>query len=256
MELSNKITVVTGAGSGIGRALCNAFAAQGARAVACIDINADSALATADAIGGHAFALDVSDDAATAAMIADVETRVGPIDLFASNAGIFMDGGPERPDADWQRIWNINVMSQVIAARHMIPRMVARGGGYMLNTASAAGLLNQVDAAPYAVSKHASVALSEWLAFTHRDDGIKVSVLCPQAVESAMTAAGAGTAGLDGIIPAADAAAACVEAVRDETFLVLPHPQVLTYMRKKTENYDRWLGGMTKLHRAYRQTTK
>lgn len=256
MELRGKIAVVTGAASGIGKALCHAIAAEGASAIACVDIDSKGAAATAAGVGGTAYSLDVSDDKATARMIEDVETALGPIDLFVSNAGIFMDGGPERPDDDWLRVWNVNVLSQVIAARHMIPRMIARGGGYLLNTASAAGVLNQVDAAPYAVSKHASVALSEWLAFTHKDDGIKVSVLCPQAVESAMTAGGAGSAGLDGIIPAAQAAADCIAALREETFLVLPHAQVLGYMRNKTENYDRWLGGMAKLNRAYRLSAK
>ncbi|MEL7090469.1 MAG: SDR family NAD(P)-dependent oxidoreductase [Pseudomonadota bacterium] len=256
MELQGKVAAVTGAASGIGKALCHAIAAEGAAAIACVDIDTIGATATAQDVGGRAYTVDVSDDAAMSKLINDVENDLGPIDLFVSNAGIFMDGGPERPDADWHRVWNINVMSQVIAARHVVPRMMSRGGGYLLNTASAAGVLNQVDAAPYAVSKHASVALSEWLAFTHKDDGIKVSVLCPQAVESAMTAGGAGSAGLDGIIPAAQAAADCIDAIRDEIFLILPHSQVLGYMRNKTENYDRWLGGMTKLNRAYRGGTK
>lgn len=256
MELRGKVAVVTGAGSGIGKALCHAIAAEGAAAIACVDIDASGAAAVAAEINGHAFALDVSDDTAMKQMIETVENDIGPIDLFVSNAGIFVDGGPERSDEDWHRVWNINVMSQVIAARHVVPKMIARGGGYLLNTASAAGLLNQVDAAPYAVSKHASVAFSEWLAFTHKDDGIKVSVLCPQAVETAMTADGAGSAGLDGIIPAAQAAADCIAAIKNEAFLVLPHPQVSDYMRKKSENYERWISGMAKLNRAFRETLK
>ncbi|PUB10156.1 SDR family NAD(P)-dependent oxidoreductase [Yoonia sediminilitoris] len=248
MEILGKICVVTGAASGIGRAICVDFAARGAQII-CVDIDGAGATRTATDVGGHAFAVDVADEEQIKQMIETVEQDIGPIDLFCANAGIFMEGGLERPNADWQRIWDINVMSHVYAARHVLPRMMARGGGYLLITASAAGLLNQIGAAPYAVSKHAAVGLAEWLAFTHADDGIKVSVLCPQAVETAMTANGAGTAGVDGIISAKTVAEACATAIRDETFLILPHPTVLGYMRNKTANYDRWIGGMRKLKR-------
>lgn len=251
MDLAGKIAVVTGAASGIGRALCYALNDAGAR-VACVDIDGAGAKETAQEIGQHAYAVDVSNEEQMKAMIETVEATVGPIALFCSNAGIFMDGGVERPNEDWQRIWDINVMSQVIAARHVVPLMIARGEGYLLNTASAAGVLNQIDAAPYAVSKHASVALSEFLSLTHGDAGIKVSVLCPQAVETAMTAGGAGSAGLDGMISAKSVAEDCLKAIRDETFLILPHPEVLGYMQMKTSNYDRWLGGMRKLNRLFK----
>ena len=145
-------------------------------------------------------------------------------------------------------------MAHVWAARHLVPRMIARGGGYLLNTASAAGLLNQVGSAPYGVTKHAAVGLAEWLALTHGDDGIKVSVLCPQAVRSEMTRGREdGVASMDGMLEPEPVADACVRTIREETFLVLPHEEVLAYMRKKTENYDRWIGGMRKLNRQYGQ---
>ena len=252
MDIKDKIIVVTGAASGIGRALAQRFAKDGAKKVICSDINAEGVAATAAEVGGIAFTTDVSKEADIQAMIEKVEAEVGPIDLFCSNAGIGYGGGAEVSDARWQRIWDINVMAHVWAARHLVPRMAARGGGYLLNTASAAGLLSQIGSAPYAVTKHAAVALAEWLAITHGDQGIKVSVLCPQAVRTAMTAGNPdGVASVDGMLEPEDAAEACVRAIEAETFLVLPHPQVLEYMRRKSADYDRWLGGMRKLNRAY-----
>jgi NAD(P)-dependent dehydrogenase (short-subunit alcohol dehydrogenase family) len=252
MQIKDKIVVVTGAASGIGRALAQRFAKEGARRVICADINADGAKATAAEVGGRAFATDVSKEADIRQLIETVEAEEGPIDLFCSNAGIGIGGGAEVEDARWQRIWDINVMAHVWAARHLVPRMAARGGGYLLNTASAAGLLSQLGSAPYAVTKHAAVALAEWLSITHGDQGIKVSVLCPQAVRTAMTAGNPdGVASVDGMIEPEEAADACMKAIEAETFLVLPHPQVLDYMRRKTDNYDRWLGGMRKLNRRY-----
>jgi NAD(P)-dependent dehydrogenase (short-subunit alcohol dehydrogenase family) len=252
MEIAGKIVVVTGAASGIGRALAQRFAKDGAKRVICADINGEGAKATADAIGGRAFTTNVAKEADIQSLIETVEAEEGPIDLFCSNAGIGYGGGAEVDDARWQRIWEINLMSHVWAARHLVPRMVARGGGYLLNTASAAGLLSQVGSAPYAVTKHAAVALAEWLSITHGDQGIKVSVLCPQAVRTAMTAGNPdGVASVDGMIEPEEAAEACVRAIEAETFLVLPHPQVLEYMRRKTGDYDRWLGGMRKLNRRF-----
>lgn len=252
MDIRGKIAVVTGAASGIGAALCRRLHKSGAQTVVCVDRNALGAQRVADEIGGQAFAADVADDTAMSALIHQIETEIGPIDLFVSNAGVFIDGGPERSTADWQMVWDINVMSHVIAARHILPRMISRGGGYLLNTASAAGLLNQVGAAPYAVSKHAAVGFAEWLALTHGDDGIKVSVLCPQAVETPMIADDPGTADMDGMISPETVAEACIQGLRDETFLILPHPQVATYMRRKVDDYDRWIGGMRKLNKALR----
>lgn len=256
MQLEDKIVVVTGAASGIGKSLAIRFAAEGAKKVICVDLNADGASETANEINGLAIAVDVSSEDEIAAMIERVETEIGPIDLFCSNAGILTMGGAEASNDDWQRIWDINVMSHVWAARHLVPRMIARGGGYLLNTASAAGLLNQVGSAPYGVTKHAAVGLAEWLAMTHGDDGIKVSVLCPQAVRSEMTRGHEeSVAAMDGLLEPEVVAEACVRTIEAETFLVLPHPEVLEYMRKKTANYDKWIGGMRKLNRFYNSKT-
>ncbi|HLI66889.1 MAG TPA: SDR family oxidoreductase [Caulobacteraceae bacterium] len=254
MQVRDRIVVVTGAASGIGRALARRFAGEeGAKLVVCSDVNGDGARAVAEEIGGVAFQTNVAKEADISAMIESVETDHGPIDLFCSNAGIGIGGGAEAPDEGWQRIWDINVMAHVWAARHMIPRMVARGGGYLLNTASAAGLLSQIGSAPYAVTKHAAVGLAEWLAITHGDAGIKVSVLCPQAVRTAMTAGNPdGVASIDGMMEPEAVAEACVRAIEAEDFLVLPHPEVLEYMRRKTGDYNRWIGGMRKLQRRYR----
>ena len=257
MELKDKVVVVTGAASGIGRALALRFAREGARQVVCADLNRTGAEETAQQINGIAFEVNVSREEDIAGLIDRVEAEIGPIDLFCSNAGILTLGGTEVANEDWQKIWDINVMAHVWAARHLIPRMIARGGGYLLNTASAAGLLNQVGSAPYGVTKHAAVGLAEWLAMTHADDGIKVSVLCPQAVRSEMTRGHEdGVASINGMLEPDAVAEACVQTIRAETFLVLPHPEVLGYMRNKTENYDRWLGGMRKLNRAYGQSYK
>ena len=253
MQLKDRIIVITGAAGGIGRAMARRFAAEEPRLIVCADRDEVGAKATAAEIGGVAFTVDVSVEADIQGLIQAVETGHGPIDLFCSNAGIGIGGGAEASNADWQRIWDINVMAHVWAARHLVPLMAARGGGYLLNTASAAGLLSQIGSAPYAVTKHAAVALAEWLAITHGDQGIKVSVLCPQAVRTAMTAGNEdGVASVDGMLEPEDAAEACIRAIEAETFLVLPHPQVLDYMRRKTGDYDRWIGGMRKLNRAYR----
>jgi NAD(P)-dependent dehydrogenase (short-subunit alcohol dehydrogenase family) len=243
--------VVTGAASGIGKALAQALKQHGATVV-CADLNAEGAEAVAAEIGAVARACDVSKESDIAALVDWTEQSVGPIDLFCSNAGILVAGGVEVPDEQWQRIWDINVMSQVWAARHVVPRMVERGGGYLLNTASAAGLLNQIGAAPYGVTKHASVGLSEWLAITYGDQGIGVSVLCPQAVRSEMTRGLEDhVASIDGMLDPEPVAEACIEAIAENRFLVLPHPNVLDYMQAKTQDYDRWLGGMRKLNRQF-----
>lgn len=252
MELKDKIIVITGAASGIGRAMALRFAQDGPRHIICADLDGAGASETARMVDGTAFEVNVAREVEISGMIDKVESAVGPIDLFCSNAGILVPGGAEVPDEDWQRIWEVNVMAHLWAARHLVPRMIERGGGYLLNTASAAGLLNQVGSAPYGVTKHAAVGLAEWLAMTHGDDGIKVSVLCPQAVRTEMTRGKEdGVASLDGMLEPEPVAEACVQAIREEQFLVLPHPEVLGYMRKKAENYDRWIGGMRKLNRAY-----
>jgi len=252
MDPKGKIVVVTGAASGIGRALAQAFAKAGAKKVICADLNLAGAQATADEIDGLAIGVNVGVEDEIKALVERTEAEVGPIDVFCSNAGILIAGGIETPNEDWQRIWDVNVMAHVWAARHVVPGMIERGGGYLLNTASAAGLLNQVGAAPYGVTKHAAVGMAEWLALTYGDDGIGVSVLCPQAVRSEMTRGHEeSVAAMDGLLEPEPVAEACLQAMRDETFLVLPHPEVLTYMRNKTENYDKWIGGMRKLNRRF-----
>lgn len=252
MELKDKIIVITGAASGIGRSMAERFAVEGAKKIICVDLNLKGAKATAEMVGGVAFGVDVAIESQITAMIDTVEKDIGPIDLFCSNAGILMLGGIEVPNDDWQKIWDINVMAHVVAARHLVPLMIARGGGYLLNTASAAGLLNQVGSAPYGVTKHAAVGLAEWISLTYGDQGIKVSVLCPQAVRTEMTRdLEDHVASIDGMTEPEAVADACVETIRAETFLILPHPEVLGYMRAKTDNYDRWLGGMRKLNRRF-----
>lgn len=259
MELKGKGIVVTGAASGIGKAMAERFAREQPKFLVCADLNEAGAKAVADAIREqvdttaitHA-ALNVGNEGEVKGLIEDTEATLGPIDLFCSNAGILVGGGLDTPNDDWQRIWDVNVMSHVFAARHLVPLMAARGGGYLLNTASAAGLLNQIGSAPYGVTKHAAVSLAEWISMTHGDEGIKVSVLCPQAVRSEMTRGHEDhVAAIDGMLEPEPVADLCLETIRDEKFLVLPHPNVLEYMRNKTADYDRWLGGMRKLNRHF-----
>lgn len=251
MEVTDKIIVVTGAAGGIGQAMAERFHAEGARHVVVADLDEAGASRVAESIDGVARKVDVSQEAEIEALIRETESELGPIDLFCSNAGIGLGRGIDEPAEIWQKIWEVNTMSHVYAAKHCIPRMKARGGGYLLNTASAAGLLSQIGSVTYAVTKHAAVALAEWLAITHGRDGIKVSVLCPQAVRTAMTAGGPGVAGVDGMIEPEQAADAVITALRDETFLVLPHPEVAEYIKRKTSDYDRWLHGMRRLQEHY-----
>lgn len=251
MKLKGKIAVVTGAAGGIGKAMAERFAADGA-VVVCADIDLDGAQKVADHIGGHAFGCDVAREQDTQNLIEHVEAQIGPIDLFCANAGILTLGGLDVPDAEWDRIWKINVMSHVWAARHLVPRMVARGGGYFLLTASAAGLLNQPGAAPYGVTKHAAVGFAEWLALTYGFQGVRVSVLCPQAVRSDMIRGHENSvASIDGVLEPEIVAQCCVDAIEAEQFLILPHPQVLDYMQLKASDYDRWLAGMMKLNQKF-----
>ncbi len=255
MELKNKIIVITGAGSGIGRALAQRFSAENAKHIVAVDINAEPAQLTADAVGGTAMTADVSNEQDIAALIERVENTIGPIDLFCSNAGVGLAPAIDSPNEQWQASWDINVMSHVYAARHLLPRMIARGGGYFMNTASAAGLLNQIDGAAYGVTKHAAVGFGEWLAIHHAHEGIKVSVLCPQAVRTAMTdndEPSTKAAANDGMMEPEDLADVVVEKLREESFLILPHTEVLEYMQRKTSDYDRWIGGMNRLMKRIR----
>ncbi len=251
MDLKDKNIVATGGAAGIGAAMVARFHQAGARHLTVADLDGEGAKRVAESVGGTGTALDVSDEAQIAALIEHTEDTVGPIDLFCSNAGIAVGEGLDTTNEVWDTIWQVNTMAHLYAARHMVPRMAARGGGYLLNTASAAGLLSQIGSVTYAVTKHAAVALAEWIAITHGRDGIKVSVLCPQAVRTAMTAAGPGVAGVDGMIEADQVADCVVDTLRDERFLVLPHPEVGEYIRRKTDDYDRWLSGMQRLQERY-----
>lgn len=252
MRVQDKIVVVTGGASGIGRAMARRFAAEGAAHVAVVDMNEDGAKVLAEEIGGSFRKVDVSVEEQVVALIDETESNAGPIDLFCSNAGIGGGQGLDSTDEQWQRIWEVNVMSHVYAARHLVPKMIPRGGGYLLSTASAAGLLSQIGSVTYAVTKHAAVALAEWISITHGNDGIKVSVLCPQAVRTAMTAGRDGSvASLDGMLEPEQVADSVIEALDEERFLVLPHPEVLEYMQRKTSDYDRWLNGMRRLQDRY-----
>ena len=248
MNVAGKVVAVTGGARGIGRALARRFAHEGARHVAVADLDEAGVRAVATELRGSAMRVDVSHEADVATFIDTTERTHGPIDLFCSNAGIGVGRGLDTPDEVWQKIWEVNVMAHVYAARHLVPRMIARGGGYLLNTASAAGLLSQIGSATYAVTKHAAVSLAEWIAITHGHQGIKVSVLCPQAVRTAMIQGReGGSASVDGIIEPEELAECVVRTMDKEEFLILPHPQVLEYMRRKTADYDRWLGGMRRL---------
>lgn len=254
MQVKDKTIVVTGAASGIGKALCERFAVEGAAAIVVSDIDEAGAVAVANAIGSSttralAIRTDVSREEEIQQLVKRSLEEYGPIDLFCSNAGIFTPGGEEVTTEKWQGIWEINVMAHVFAARAVLPGMLARGEGYLLNTASAAGLLSQIGSAPYAVTKHAAVGFAEWLSITYGNRGIRVSVLCPQAVRTQMTAGteGGGVAGVDGMLEPDQLAQTVIETLAEERFLVLPHPEVLTYIQRKAADYDRWLGGMRRL---------
>jgi NAD(P)-dependent dehydrogenase (short-subunit alcohol dehydrogenase family) len=256
MEVDGKVVVVTGGADGIGRALCERFHKEGAGTVVVADRNADGAREVANSVGGLAFECDVAKEADIVRVVEETEQRAGPIALFCSNAGIgdfkgTPDNSASAPNEQWMRGWAVNVMAHVYAARALVPRMIGRGGGYFLNTISAAGLLNQIGNAVYGTTKHAAVGFAENLAFTHRDQGIRASILCPQGVDTAMLRAGGqGPQHLDGVLTPEQVADAVIEGLAEERFCILPHPQVLQYMRNKAENYDRWIGGMAKLRRA------
>lgn len=255
MNVAGKVVVVTGGASGIGRALARRLAAERSRTVVVADLDEAGARNVAEDIGeaGVPAGVDVADEQQLVALIDDTEARHGPIDLFCSNAGIFARDGLEAPQADWDRALAVNFMSHVYAARHLVPRMIARRGGYLLHTASAAGLLSQIGSVTYTVTKHAVVALAEWISITHGEDGIGVSVLCPQAVRTPMLTGGEGSvASVDGVIEPDEVARAVIEALAEERFLVLPHPEVAEYVRRKGIDRERWIAGMRRLQERYR----
>jgi len=250
MEVKDKTIVVTGAASGIGRALCERFKEEGARNLVAVDLNLEGAQTTAKNLDCTAMKADVSVEADIENIVETTERDIGPIDLFCSNAGVGLGPTLDSPDVEWQTSWDVNVMSHLYAARHLVPRMIERGGGYFMNTSSAAGLLNQIGGAAYGTTKHAAVGFGEWLALTYAHQGIKVSMLCPQAVRTAMTATenvSTRAAAGDGMMEPEVLAEHVVAGLRQESFLILPHDDVLEYMRRKTADYDRWIGGMNRL---------
>jgi NAD(P)-dependent dehydrogenase (short-subunit alcohol dehydrogenase family) len=255
MQIAGKVVVVTGGARGIGRALCKRFAEEEAQAVYVADLDAEGAAAVAMEIGKRAVAIacDVRIEAQLAALAERAFTEQGRIDLFCSNAGIATNGSVEVPDALWQRTWEVNVMAHVYAARAVLPRMLERGDGYLLQTASAAGLLTSLAAAPYAVTKHAAVAFAEWLSITYGGRGIKVSCLCPQGVRTNMMFAGledratAAVLAAGPVLEAEEVAEVTVQGLAAERFLILPHREVAKYMENKARDYERWLAGMRRL---------
>ena len=251
MDVDGKIVVVTGGAHGIGRALTLRFAQEGAKAVVVADRDFAAARETAEAAGGAAVEADVSREEDIRKLIAETEERFGPVDLFCSNAGIFVPGGVDVPDEDWERILSVNFRAHLYAARAVLPSMLSRGEGYLLQVVSAAGLLSQPGSAPYAVTKHAALALAEWLAMTHGEDGIKVSAVCPQGVRTRMLLGEDGQQESflrQGSVSPEEVAEAVVAGLAEERFLILPHPEVAEYVRRRGDDHERWLRGMRKLN--------
>jgi NAD(P)-dependent dehydrogenase (short-subunit alcohol dehydrogenase family) len=279
MELRGRVAVVTGGASGIGRSLCLTLAGEGAAGIVVADLDEAGAGAVAKEVGdagGAAVATrcDVSVEDEVRALVAAAQNRFGPVDAFFANAGILVTGGIDTPDAIWDRAWAVNVKSHIYAARAVVPSMVERGEGYLVHTASAAGLLTQLGAAPYSVTKHAVVSLAEWLAITYGDRGLRVSCLCPQSVATNLVATSrahlsgkavetpttderaarlVSQAARDGVLDPDDVAGMVIEAMAEERFLVLPHPEVETYERRRAGDRDRWLRGMRRAQANLRQ---
>jgi NAD(P)-dependent dehydrogenase (short-subunit alcohol dehydrogenase family) len=263
VDISGKVTVVTGGANGIGRAMARRFAAEGARGVLVADLDGVGAGAVAEEIraaGGAALGVtcDVTDEAAVVAAIDSAEVSFGPVELYCANAGVGVGAEPDTPDELWDLAFGVNVRAHVSAARRLLPGWLERGGGYFLSTASAAGLLTQIGSAPYAVTKHAAVAFAEWLAVTYGDRGVRVSCLCPMGVNTGLLGAGGADGGVaaaaaaavrasGAVLEPADVADVVVRGLAEERFLILTHPEVLTFWRRKTADYDRWLAGMRRL---------
>jgi NAD(P)-dependent dehydrogenase (short-subunit alcohol dehydrogenase family) len=255
MELTGKVIVITGGASGIGRAMAERFSLEGAAAIIVADLNGEGARAVADGLEVDTLGLrcDVTREGDVDALLDRTEDAFGPVDLFCANAGVARGADPLSADADWEDSWAVNVRSHVYAARRLLPGWLERRSGYFLSTASAAGLLTQVGSAPYAVSKHAAVAFAEWLSVTYHEWGVRVSCLCPMGVDTPLlrqeedSGAAATVIAAGAVLEPAEVADAVVEALADERFLVLPHPEVLTYFQRKASDYDRWLAGMRRL---------
>jgi len=252
MEIKNKRVVVTGAASGIGKALCEAFQETEVQSIVCVDVNLDGAKETADSVGGIAVQANVGQEPDIISVIEQANSLSGGIDIFCSNAGIGgVPGFFELETSDWQNIWEVNVQSHIFAAKHVLPQMLDRGEGYLMSTASAAGLLTQIGSAGYSVTKAAAVSFAEWIKITYGSKGIGVSCLCPQAVRTAMTAQGAGVAGVDGMMEPEDVAKDVLDAIEKNRFLVTPHAEVLEYVSRKGNDRDRWISGMQRLQERY-----
>ncbi len=252
MEISDKRIVVTGGASGIGKALAKAFIQNDASYVLIADVDEKKLDETKQELNCDAYKIDVSNEEEMKSLIAYMNDKAEGIDIFCSNAGIGgVPGFFEVSTEDWQNIWDINVIGHIHAAKYVMPQMLERGNGYLMNTASAAGLLTQIGSAPYSVTKAAALSLAEWLKITYGEKGIGVSCLCPQAVKTPMTAQGAGTAGVDGMISADECAADVIDAIKKERFLVTPHQEVLEYIQRKASDYDRWISGMQRLQKKF-----
>jgi len=253
VKLKNKVVVITGAGSGIGAAMARRFSIESPAGLMLVDLNGEAAEAIAIEIGAEHFQMDVSNAEANRQLVETTEDRFGAIDLFCANAGFGVAGSEQSDPGSWERMWEVNVMSHIHAAKHLIPSWQARGEGYFLSTASAAGLLTNLGAAQYSVTKHAAVAFAEWLAVTYGDKGIKVSCLCPQFVNTPLVDA---MSELESLIATAAVlepqvvADAVVDGLAAERFLILPHPEVEQYFQNKAGDYDRWIEGMQKLQRT------
>lgn len=252
MILNDKVIVVTGGASGIGEAMAKRFARESPRGLVVADLDQAGAERVADESDAFPFAIDVSDLEAVGSMIEATEDRFGPIDLYCANAGYGIIGDEQTDPAAWDRMWQVNVMSHVHAARHLIPGWRSRGEGYFMPTVSAAGLLTNLKAAQYSVTKHAALAFAEWLSVTYGDSGVKVSCLCPMGVRTKLLDAGSEFETLLGpqAMDPADVAEAVVEGLATEQFLILPHPEVARYFQNKADDYDRWIEGMRKLQRT------
>ena len=254
MELKDKVIVVTGGANGIGRALCQRFAAEQPTAIVVADLDGEGAAQVAKDVGGLAVKTNVGVEADIINLVRQTTDAYGQIDLYCSNAGISgQHGGAEVANEDWQLIWDVNVMAHVFAARAVLPAMLTRGNGYLLNTVSAAGLLTQVGNVTYSVTKHAALAFAEWLSVTHGDAGIKISCLCLQGVKTDMLTksehADRASFLIDGALEPETVAEITVKGLADESFLILPHPEVAEYFRRKAGDYERWLRGMRKLNK-------
>jgi len=257
-DFKDQIVVVTGGSNGIGKALAEEAKREGAKHIVIADVADDAGRAVAESLGGSFYHLDASNESDTADMISDIEVNIGPIGVYFSNAGVLFTDGPTftcyGQSADqWNMVWGINVMSHLHAARALLPRYTERGAGCFVLTASAAGLLSQIGDALYSTTKHATIGYAEAMAIAHGDEGVQVSVICPQAVESNMTAdmdARTSTAAADGIMPSDEMAKRAIAEIKEGHFMVRPHEQVISYFQHKAENYDRWVGAMRKFRRS------